>query len=109
MLIGVIAPTPGPTTGVVAAQAPTKKLALPAPPSAGTPVQPTAAPEEKIDPRGEKPKAEPKAEEAPPAKVETAPKAEEGGGGDDDSRQTMSKEALLDLFSNPDLIKSLQE
>jgi len=53
------------------------------------------------------------------SKVEADPKAEAAGAGtsdkkeeepgDDGGGQDMSKEALLDLFSNPDLIKSLQE
>merc|ERR1719188_2580517 len=90
MLLGVVAPSPGPTTGL-APQAP--KLALTGAPPAGAPpttliagavaVGKGAPSEEKADPRGEKPKAEPKAEAQAQAKEEK-PKADAAAGGDDD-------------------------
>lgn len=129
MLLGVVAATPGPPTGAAAAVTPAAGKARPAAAVAAAAAlgpDPTArgeaappGPEEK-DPRGQPPSkgllAVEKDPRADTVKAEADVKAhlpetgqKEEEPGDDDASQDMSKEALLDLFSNPDLIKSLQE
>lgn len=121
-LLGVIAATPGPTTAAAAGQQ-AARTAAPKAPTGGTapaPAQPqdAAKPEAPAAPAGTPnvkadAKADAKAEAAakPEPTLGQAARADEAkakqADGDDNGPE-MSKEALLDLFSNPDLIKSLQ-
>mmetsp|Transcript_83944 Transcript_83944/g.166625 ORF Transcript_83944/g.166625 Transcript_83944/m.166625 type:complete len:616 (+) Transcript_83944:49-1896(+) len=130
VLLGVVAATPGPTAGMASAAAATvgaakAKSGAGVVPAGAAMSDPQAA--EQVgqkDPRSQSMKALPavpsdKGISADAAsKVDAQPKAEPVVGssdkkeeepGDDGGGQDMSKEALLDLFSNPDLIKSLQE
>jgi len=130
MLLGVVAATPGPTGGMGSAAASTVGGAKA---NSGTGVAPAgvavsdpkaAEQADQKDPRSQPMKALPgvssdrglSADAA--SKVEAEPKVEAVVGtsdkkdeepGDDAGGQDMSKDVLLDLFSNPDLIKSLQE
>jgi len=111
VLLGVIAASPGPAGGALpgkAAGAPPGDA-----PAATAAAEPATAskPAEQI--------AEPKKAEAVLADPEPAPKVEAAAapvkdtgdkptdGGDDDDGPQLSQDALLDLFSNPDLIQSL--
>merc|ERR1712129_116789 len=129
-LIGVVAATPGPTAGMASTAAATvgaskaKSVAGVAP--AGVALSDPKAAEQagQKDPRSQPMKALPavpsdrgvSADAA--SKVEAEPKGEAVAGssdkkeeepGDDAGGTDMSQEALMNLFSNPDLIKSLQE
>lgn len=92
-LLGIIAATPGPTGNAPPVGAPMR----------AAPVLPAKEP-----PPGREAKAEPPEE---PTRAEAPREADAGdskGTADDKDGGEMSQEALLDLFSNPELIKSLQ-
>lgn len=105
MLLGVVAATPGPTAGTAAGQAAAKAhpTASPATSSMAGGLDHRPAKGKEKEPSDDKVQAKGKAA----VEVEASTKDEDAG--DEDPDQDMSKEALLDLFSNPDLIKSLQE
>lgn len=110
-LVAVIAASPGATTGAAAQNA----VSAPTAPQADTlPQSATPAPLASTQPAGTVADASRPSEsvvgpaDAPVVDADRSSGAADASG-DGDDNQEMSREALLDLFSNPELIRSLQQ